>query len=174
MTLTSVFGLPQSLDQQSLKENCSIYPQESIQINGVMDIAKGFDIILFSAEKTLMLDGKTLPAGAVVVPALRKKGKKLAVFSLDETLSRDALTQQVNYLGMSFAPSRILLGNDVDDLTNLFPFAIKNRILMVCSDLMTEVTYGNQLGYTTLLIRPPHSDPCNKLGIDAHYVAMSV
>ncbi|MDV7338753.1 hypothetical protein RYZ26_04050 [Terasakiella sp. A23] len=153
---------------------CKAHPLESIRVGGVMDIVRDFDVVLFSAEDTLTIDGKTHPAGAVMVPSLRRLEKKLAVFSLDELVSREELTSKVNFLGMSFAPERILMREDFANLNKKFPFAPNHRILMVCSDVINEVALGRAHDLTTMLITNQRDDLSSKLGIGSHYVASSV
>ncbi len=153
---------------------CKAHPLESIRVGGVMDIARDFDVVLFSADDTLTIDGKTHPAGAVLVPNLRRLEKKLAIFSLQDGLSRVELTSQVNFLGLSFAPERILMREDFLNLQQKFPFAPNHRILMVCSNLIEEVALGHSYDLTTILISAKDDNLLGKLGIGSHYVASSV
>lgn len=166
---------PPSVDGGILPSLCNkTHPVETQQISGVLEIARDFEVVLFSAHDTLTKNGKTHPAGAVLVPSLRRMERKLALFSADPYLSREEVTAHVNYLGLSFAPERVLLKEDFNDLKATFPLAHRSRILMVCSDVITEVTLGQAYGLTTLLITNEREDDGADLGIVPNYVATSV
>lgn len=152
----------------------SSHPEETLRVNGVMEIADKFDIVLFSAENTLIKNKMTLPAGAVCVPNLRRAGKKLAIYSVNEGLSKEDVTKLVNHLGFSFAEERILGQSELENLETRFPLFNQDRILMVCSDVMSEVSLGQRLGLATLLIADELDDRANQLGISPNYVALSV
>ncbi|WP_417797846.1 hypothetical protein [Terasakiella pusilla] len=153
---------------------CDVQPTESVAIAGVLDIAHDFEVVIFSAEGTLCRNGKTLPAGAVLVPTLRRKERKLAIFTTETDASREELARRVNYLGFSFAPERILLREDFSNLKKKFPLAENQRILLVCSDPLNEIALGHSYGLKTLLITPDGNDLSESLGIGSHYIASSV
>lgn len=153
---------------------CDAQPTESKRIGGVLDIAQDFEVVIFSTEGTLCRNGRTLPAGAVLVPTLRKKERKLAVFTTEVNISREELARRINHLGFSFAPERILLREDFSDLKKKFPLAENQRILLVCSDPLNEVALGHSFGLKTLLITPDGNDLSESLGIGSHYIASSV
>ncbi|NVK18242.1 MAG: hypothetical protein HWE30_06075 [Methylocystaceae bacterium] len=165
---------PPAVDGGILPGLCKAHPVDTKRISGVLEIARDFDVILFSTEDTLTKNGKTHPAGAVLVPSLRRMERKLAMFSADPYLSREEVAKHVNYLGLSFAPERILLTEDFDNLKAKFPLAHKSRILMVCSDIITEVALGQAQGLTTLLITNEIDQNGSDFGIEPDYIATSV
>lgn len=153
---------------------CDGQTVDAQRIAGVLDIAQDFEVIIFNAEGTLCREGRTLPAGAVLVPTLRRKKRKLAIFSTENDATREDLARRINYLGFSFAPERILLRDDFDRLKHKFPLAENQRILLVCSDPLNDVALGHSYGLKTLLITPDSNDLSEKLGIGSHYIASSV
>lgn len=155
----------------NLSDNSSL---ESIEIAGVSDIAFDFDVILFSADKTLSRDNKILPAGAVIVPHLRRMGKKLGIFSVAQDIDKMELVNQINHLGSSFSPDDILVRDDLNNIETKFPLTTGHRILMVCGDVIDEVTLAKNQHFTSLLITPRNNDQASALGISPHYVASTV
>ncbi|WP_135078158.1 hypothetical protein [Terasakiella sp. SH-1] len=165
---------PRNIDFGPTNSLFNGYQADTEKINGILDIADKFDVVLFSAENTLIKDGFTLPSGAVVVPQLRQMGKKLAVFSVDERCSREETTAKMNHHGLSFTPERILQRSDLAKLDEKFPLASRRRILMVCSDLVSEVTLGQSHQLTTLLVVFDHQDKTQALGIEPDFISFSV
>jgi hypothetical protein len=149
-------------------------PVDALVIAGVQDIAHDFDLILFSANQTISNDNRILPAGVVLVPSLRKNGKKLCVFSVEQDKERQELTNHINRVGLSFSTSEVLLLEDLNNLEKKFPLTAPHRILMVCSNLIEEVALGKSLNLTTLLIDPIKNDQSKIFGIWPHYIASSV
>lgn len=169
-SVTGSFSPPGSL----VPGLCDAQPTESQLVAGILDIAQDFEVVIFSADGTLCRNGKTLPAGAVLVPTLRRKERKLAIFTTETNVSREELARQINYLGFSFAPERILLRDDFENLKRKFPLAENQRILLVCSDPLNEVALGHSYGLKTLFITPDGNDLSETLGIGSHYIASSV
>ncbi|SCA54916.1 hypothetical protein MTBPR1_10163 [Candidatus Terasakiella magnetica] len=173
MAFESEFG-PQYVDMGPTNSLFNWYQEDTLKINGLMDIVDKFDVVLFSVENTLIKEGLTLPAGAVLVPQLRQMGKKLAVFTVDDRYSRQELTDKMNSHGLSFAQERILQRGDLAKLAERFPLASQRRILMVCSDLVSEVTLGQSHQLTTLLVISDRQDKTQAMGIEPDFISFSV
>ncbi len=147
---------------------------ESQRINSILEITDLFDVVLFSIDGTLTKNQTALPAGAVAVPTLRQLGKKLAIFTVNADEGKDDVTGKVNSLGLSFAKERILNTNDLQNLEVKFPLYSPSRILMVCSDVITEVALGRRIGLQTLLISPDVDSKDEQLGIYPDFISNTV
>ena len=159
------------------KENKTLvdaYKTDTHEVSGVLEIADKFDAIIFSIENTLIKNGMTLPSSAALIPQLRKLGKKLGIFSSTDSYSREELTKKVNYHGFSFSSERILLREDLSDLSDKFPLVAQRRILMVCSDLTSEVNIAHNHQLATLYITDINSEPAYMMGIEPDFVSLSV
>lgn len=126
--------------------------KQSVQVDGVMDLVRDFDVFLFSIHATLIRNGLTVPSGATLVPKLRKLDKRIGVFCLNHNACREDITAQLNRSGYSITNNRVLLRDDLNDLNHPFPFVAHNRVLMVCSDVLNEVVPAKSKGLATLLI----------------------
>ncbi|WP_419796664.1 MAG: hypothetical protein ACNI26_09680 [Terasakiella sp.] len=124
----------------------------TVKVDGVMDLVRDYDVFLFSIHATLIRNGMTVPSGASLVPQLRKLDKRVGVFCLNGDACRDDMTAQLNRCGYSITNNRVLLCDDFDNLEQPFPFASSERILMICSNVLTEVAQAKIIGLKSLLI----------------------
>jgi hypothetical protein len=144
------------------------------QINGVGDLLKQYDLFIFSPQNTLIRNAQTLPSGATLVPKLRQQGKRLAVLNTDESRTRDEVTLELNRLGFSFMPQKVLEPADFSQLQEKFPLIAPQHILVVCSDVISEVNLAKAHGLDSLLILPFGEGADFSLGIEPDYYAYSV
>ena len=170
-TFENAKALKKSANDNAL---CTAQPVETRYIYSLNEIEDQFDVFLFAAEGTLSKDNHVLPAGAIAVPRLRQSGKKVGVFSIDFGKKHEDLVKEINHLGLSFSYEDILLLEDLHKVEEKYTFFPPHRILMICSNLMTEVAIGKMQGFTTLLIEPEEIPETKSLGIWSHYTARSV
>jgi len=157
--------------QSSLYQGCQA---DSIKVDGARDLVETFDVFLFSADCTLCNNGMVLPTAATLVPYLRKKGKRVGVFSLDERVSREDITHQLNRAGLSFTQQRIMDRRDFGKVQDLFPLASRQRILMVCGDILSEVSIGQSHQIATLLVLKEGYKSFESYGIEPDFFSTSV